>query len=94
MESVEFYAQLLYLSRQLGGPKELSDSQVQRLYEIRRQFGMTGKHPANLCPNNKEGKPSCHNCGGSCASKGGCASGASEELVKNITAKVIKELGL
>ena len=56
---------------------------------------MTGKHPANLCPNNKEGKASCHNCGGSCG-KGGhaAASGASEELVKSITAKVIKELGL
>lgn len=94
MESVEFYAQLLYLSRQLGGPKELSDAQVQRLYEIRRQFGMTGKHPANMCPNNKEGKPSCHNCGGTCGSKSCGTANASEELVKNITAKVIKELGL
>jgi len=96
MESVEFYAQLLYLSRQLGGPKELSDAQVQRLYEIRRQFGMTGKHPANLCPNNKDGKPSCHNCGGknSCSGNCGGSANASEELVKNITAKVIKELGL
>ena len=47
MESVEFYAKLLYISKQLGGPKELSQSQVERLYEIRRQFGMTGKHPAD-----------------------------------------------
>ena len=47
MESVEFYAKLLYIAKQLGGPKELSESQVQRLYEIRRQFGMTGKHPAD-----------------------------------------------
>lgn len=47
MESVEFYAQLLYISTQLGGPKELSEQQVQRLYEIRRQFGLKGKHPAN-----------------------------------------------
>ena len=47
MESVEFYAKLLYIANQLGGPKELSESQVQRLYEIRRQFGMTGKHPAD-----------------------------------------------
>lgn len=47
MESVEFYAQLLFLSRQLGGPKELSEEQVQRLYGIRRKFGMTGKHPAD-----------------------------------------------
>ena len=66
MESVEFYAKLLYISNQLGGPKELSEAQVQRLYEIRRQFGLSGKHPANLCPNAKEGKPSCHGCGGNC----------------------------
>lgn len=47
MESVEFYAKLLYLSKQLGGPKELSEAQVEKLYEIRRQFGITGKHPAD-----------------------------------------------
>ena len=66
MESLEFYAQLMYQSKMLGGPKQLSEEQVQRLYEIRRQFGMTGKHPANVCPNAKAGKPSCHGCGGSC----------------------------
>lgn len=47
MESLEFYAQLLFLSRQLGGPKELSQEQVERLYEIRRAFGLSGKHPAD-----------------------------------------------
>lgn len=47
MESVEFYARLLYQARMLGGAKEFSDEQVERLYEIRRQFGLPGKHPAN-----------------------------------------------
>lgn len=56
MESVEFYAQLLFIAKQIGGPKELSETQVQRLYEIRRQFGMTGKHPADLCQNKKTEK--------------------------------------
>ena len=46
MESLEFYAELLFRSRQLGGPKEFTNEQVKRLYEIRRKFGMTGKHPA------------------------------------------------
>lgn len=46
MESLEFYAQLLYLSKQLGGPKELSPEQVKRLYQLRIDFGMKGKHPA------------------------------------------------
>ena len=92
MESVEFYAKLLYISRQLGGPKELSKQQVERLYEIRRQFGMKGKHPADLCPNAKDGKPSCHSCGGSCS--GNCGGhGASDDLVAQITRKVMEQLG-
>lgn len=89
MESVEFYAKLLYLSKQLGGPKELSKDQVERLYEIRRQFGMTGKHPADICVNTKEGKQSCHNCGGD--SEKGIDT---EALVSEIAKKVMEQLGL
>jgi len=92
MESLEFYAQLLYHARALGGPKELSKAQVERLYEIRRQFGMTGKHPADLCPNAKNGKTSCHNCGGSCG--GNCKDDADDAaLIAEITKKVIAQLG-
>ena len=87
MESLEFYAQLLYQSRLLGGPKRLSDAQVQRLYELRRQFGLKGKHPADLCPNAKEGKPSCHGCGGSCGSKN------EADLVAEIAKRVMEQLG-
>ena len=64
MESVEFYAQLLYQTKLLGGPKEFDEKNIQKLYEIRRKFGMAGKHPANICLN-KDGK-NCHNCGGAC----------------------------
>lgn len=92
MESVEFYAQLLYLSKQLGGPKELSHEQVQKLYEIRRQFGMTGKHPADLCQNNKCGKESCHSCGGHAEQS--TTSTDSSQLVSEITKRVIEQLGL
>ena len=60
MESLEFYAELLYHSRVLGGPKELSQAQVKRLYELRKQLGIPGRHPAELCLN-KSG-PNCHNC--------------------------------
>ncbi len=48
MESVEFYARLLYQTMQIGGPQEFSDAQVERLYEIRRQMGLTGRHPADM----------------------------------------------
>ena len=92
MESVEFYAQLLYQSKMLGGPKEFTPQQVEDLYEIRRQFGMKGRHPANLCQNTKEGKPSCHSCGGSCGSH--AATPEQNELVAEITKKVMAQVGL
>lgn len=47
MESVEFYAQLLYISTQIGTPNELSEEQVKRLYKLRKSFGIKGKHPAD-----------------------------------------------
>ena len=46
MESVEFYARILYQTHMLGGARELSSEQVGDIYEIRRKSGMTGKHPA------------------------------------------------
>ena len=92
MESVEFYAQLLFLSKQLGGPQELSQAQVERLYEIRRKFGMTGKHPADMCPNAQAGKPSCHSCGGASCSCSG-AKDVDADLVAAITKKVLEQLG-
>lgn len=89
MESVEFYAKLLFISKQLGGPKELSEEQVQKLYEIRRKFGMTGKHPADVCVNLKNGKASCH----SCTCKSEAKEAASSDLIAEITRKVMEQLG-
>ncbi len=34
MESVEFYAELLYRTTQLGGPRELSEERLKRLREV------------------------------------------------------------
>lgn len=96
MESVEFYAQLLFISNLLGGPKEFSKSQVERLYEIRRQFGLKGKHPADRCLNLKEGESICSNCVANCTSN--CASkgafdASTDELVARITKNVLEQLG-
>lgn len=88
MESVEFYANLLYISKQLGGQKKLSQEQVQRLYEIRRQLGMKEKHPADLCLNAKGGKPSCHGCSGN------CKQGGNSDLAADITRQVMARLGI
>lgn len=46
MESVEFYARLMYQAKMLGGPQVLSQDRVEELYEIRRKMGLPGKHPA------------------------------------------------
>lgn len=46
MESVEFYARLMYQAKMLGGPQILDDKRVEELYEIRRNMGIVGKHPA------------------------------------------------
>ena len=100
MESVEFYARLLYQTMQIGGPQEFSEEQVQQLYAIRRKMGMPGKHPANLCPNAKAGKPSCHTCGGACGAEAKNDSSASSskqpdsELVASITKQVMEQLGM
>jgi L-fuculose-phosphate aldolase len=88
MESVEFYAELLYKARALGGPKEFDQKTVERLYEIRRQMGLPGKHPADLCLN--KGAANCHNCG----RHGGHESAAvDQDLVSEITKKVLESLG-
>ena len=93
MESLEFYARLLWQSMQIGGPQELNEEQVQRLYELRRQMGLPGKHPANLCPNAKAGKPSCHSCGGNCGGSSAAPEGTDADLVASITKKVMEQLG-
>ena len=90
MESLEFYAELLYHSKALGGPKELTGPQVKKLYEIRKAFGMTGKHPADICLN-VHGQ-SCHNCHMG-VEDGGCSSKADADLIASITKKVMEELG-
>ena len=94
MESVEFYAELLYKSKMLGGPKEFDKEQIAKLYEIRRKMGLPGKHPANLCQN-KNGM-NCHNCGGSCggAKEDTAAQTADADLVASITKQVMEQLGL
>ena len=94
MESLEFYAELLFHSRQLGGPKEFSKEQIKKLYEIRKKLGVSGKHPANLCPNNKDGKMNCHLCGiPDCAiSEKGTSGSVDGDMVAMITQKVIEAL--
>ncbi len=90
MESLEFYAELLYKSRQLGGPKEFDQEQIQKLYEIRRKMGLPGKHPLSVCQNIKG--LNCHNCRGSNICDTPKTPDA--DVIAEVTKKVMEQLGL
>ena len=49
MESLEFYAELLYRTKLIDGQREFDEKEIERLYNIRSTYGMTGKHPAEVC---------------------------------------------
>ena len=51
MESTEFYAKLTYYATMLGGAKEIPCGEVKKLIDLRKQFGIPGRHPMEkLCP--------------------------------------------
>lgn len=51
MESTEFYAKLTFYSTMLGGAKEIPCGEVKKLIDLRKQFGVSGRHPMEkLCP--------------------------------------------
>lgn len=47
MESLEYYAKISFLTRLMGGAKELTPDQVLALIAVRKAFGVPGRHP--LC---------------------------------------------
>ena len=87
MESVEFYAELLYRSKMLGEPKELNQEQIEKLYEIRRKMGLAKCHPAEFCQ--KEGREKYYDCGGRSDHK----TEDIQKLADTIVKKVLEELG-
>lgn len=46
MESVEFYANLMYKAKMLGGAQVLNEEQVEKLIDIAKGMNLPGKHPA------------------------------------------------
>ena len=91
MESLEFYAKLLFISKQLGQPQELSQQNVQRLYDLRRQFGLPGKHPADIFTNINDGK-GCHGGCGSTGNGGVGADSSMEAMVAEVVRKVMQNM--
>ncbi len=79
MESLEFYARLLYQSHMIGTPQEFTKEQMDKLYDIRRNMGLPGKHPAT---NNMP------------TAAANTAKTADADLVASITKKVMEQLGM
>lgn len=45
METLELYAKISLTAHLLGGEKEISKENVNRLIGMRKGYGVTGKHP-------------------------------------------------
>ena len=58
MESLEFYAELMYKSKMLGGPKEFTKEEIDKLVEVRHKMGMNGRHPSDRTKDEN-----CYKCG-------------------------------
>jgi L-fuculose-phosphate aldolase len=81
METLEFYAKISLVARQLGGEQELTCEQIDKLMQIRESFKVPGKHPGcNKCA--KRGTPECKQAKSQ-------AESCDETLVAEITKKVL-----
>ncbi len=45
METVELFAKINLTAYMLGGPKEISRENIDKLIELRKYYGITGRHP-------------------------------------------------
>lgn len=98
MESTEFYAKLLFHARMLGGEKEIPCGEVKKLIDLRKAFGVPGKHPMEaLVPGCYDGKCSpditptqADELYGSNASAGNAEDMA--KVVAEVTRKVMEQL--
>ena len=96
MESTEFYAKLLFHARMLGGEKEIPCGQVKKLIDLRKQFGVPGKHPMEkLCPACYEGGDAVKDLTPTEAEEklhGGCSCKSDDASIEEIVARVTKKV--
>jgi len=82
MESVEHFAHISLVAHQLGGMKQISEPDIEKLEDIREQFGI------------KIGGSACINCG-TCTDTESCQMSTKSEyesIVEEITKKIMKEM--
>lgn len=92
MESLEFYAKLMFISTMLGGPKELNGEQVDGLIEIRNKFNLPGRHPGKMCDELGCAIPQAKAQSSCCSDKKEEKKDDMSALVEEITRRVMKEL--
>lgn len=83
METLEFYAKISLIARQLGGEQELTCDQIEKLMQVRKNMNLPGRHPG------------CKQCEkrGTSACKGSADSApVSEDMIAEITRRVLSEL--
>ena len=100
METMEHFAKILFVAKQLGGFNELNSEQVAKLIAIRDRMGLRGPEPACDIPDAPQVTPSTN--GGiptlRTKSAGGSTSATSpapqstDDLVSEITRRVLAEL--
>lgn len=99
MESTEFYAKLLMYARLLGGEKEIPCGEVKKLIDLRKTFGVPGKHPMEkICPGCYNGGDAAKDMAPSDAdakfAQGSCSCGndkSVEEIVAEVTKRVLAQ---
>ena len=98
MEEVEFNAKINLYARQIGAGAnsridEISCHELERLMELRKKMGLPGKHPGcKSCPNKGTDKCKCKDNAGKC-SCGHDHGNTDNDLVAEITRKVLAALG-
>ncbi len=80
METMEHFAKISLVARQLGQELEIPKPQVEKLYQVREKLGVKGKNPG------------CQNCGACQAVAQPATDDSLRELVGRITRRVLSEL--
>ena len=100
MEEVEFNAKICKYARELGGVDEIPCEQLEKLMELRKKMNIPGRHPGcKRCSNLGTDKCRCkdngakHEEGHVCHCKSEAAPKSGDDLVAEITRRVLAALG-
>lgn len=85
METLEHYAHIAFIARQLGSARSLNKEQVQKLIELRPKFGVRTEAG---CVAGEQESTSC-----SAIPDAASADASKKELIKRVTEEVFRQLG-